>query len=180
MEQWIGSVHSKMAWRTRFFLIWRLSRFGKELFMYIYSTNKYWVLLWHSIITERQPEQNTIVFSIIPELQLLSVTAGASVSPAPSQPGDGQIYTVIMRMNHTDIICVSRAHTCVSVSLRCCRSVRSLSIFLSRWLFVFCRRLCSTSSCATARCIAERRPWTAESVSTSSTDWAFGSSSFSY
>ncbi len=36
MEQWIGSVHSKMAWRTHFFSIWRLSRFGKELFIYIY------------------------------------------------------------------------------------------------------------------------------------------------
>ncbi len=36
MEQWIGSVHSKMAWRTHFFKIWRLSRFGKELFIYIY------------------------------------------------------------------------------------------------------------------------------------------------
>ncbi len=35
MEQWIGSVHSKMAWRTHFFFIWRLSRFGKELFIYI-------------------------------------------------------------------------------------------------------------------------------------------------
>ncbi len=34
MEQWIGSVHSKMAWRTHFFSIWRLSRFGKELFIY--------------------------------------------------------------------------------------------------------------------------------------------------
>ncbi len=34
MEQWIGSVHSKMAWRTHFFFIWRLSRFGKELFKY--------------------------------------------------------------------------------------------------------------------------------------------------
>ncbi len=33
MEQWIGSVHSKMAWRTHFFLFWRLSRFGKELFI---------------------------------------------------------------------------------------------------------------------------------------------------
>ncbi len=34
MEQWIGSVHSKMAWRTNFVLIWRLSRFGKELFSF--------------------------------------------------------------------------------------------------------------------------------------------------
>ncbi len=34
MEQWTGSVHSKMAWRTHFFFIWRLSRFGKELFKY--------------------------------------------------------------------------------------------------------------------------------------------------
>ncbi len=30
----IGSVDSKMAWRTHFFFIWRLSRFGKELFIY--------------------------------------------------------------------------------------------------------------------------------------------------
>ncbi len=36
MEQWIGSVHSKMAWRTHFFLNWRFSRFGKELFIYTY------------------------------------------------------------------------------------------------------------------------------------------------
>ncbi len=34
MEQWIGSVHSKMAWRTHFFFNWRLSRFGKELFSF--------------------------------------------------------------------------------------------------------------------------------------------------
>ncbi len=38
MEQWIGSVQSKMAWRTHFFFIWRLSRFGKELFIYIVNT----------------------------------------------------------------------------------------------------------------------------------------------
>ncbi len=37
MEQWIGSVHSKMAWRTHFFFIWRLSRFGKELFIYSFN-----------------------------------------------------------------------------------------------------------------------------------------------
>ncbi len=34
MEQWIGSVHSKMAWQTHFFFIWHLSRFGKELFSF--------------------------------------------------------------------------------------------------------------------------------------------------
>ncbi len=38
MEQWIGSVHSKMAWQTHFFFIWRLSRLGKELFIYIFAT----------------------------------------------------------------------------------------------------------------------------------------------
>ncbi len=37
MEKWIGSVHSKMAWQTHFFFFfWRLSHFGKELFIHIY------------------------------------------------------------------------------------------------------------------------------------------------
>ncbi len=49
MEQWIGSVHSKMAWRTHFFKIWRLSRFGKELFIYIYIYIYIYTLTGHLV-----------------------------------------------------------------------------------------------------------------------------------
>ncbi len=84
MEQWIGSVHSKMVWRTHFFLIWRLSCFGSSYFLlhlkYIYNND------WLAIHLRRCP-RSSLLINLQSNRFLCAVWKDRKICPETSQIG---------------------------------------------------------------------------------------------